>query len=132
MAATKTERPRRAPINGIRNILKVNGKDPNYEYRIVNDVGDRVQDFIERGYEVVTDNDVTVGDKRVANPKQAGTPCQVSVGQGIQAFVMRIKKDWYTEDQATKAAVINQTESSMRAEAQKDGNYGSIKIETDK
>ena len=34
-------RVKRTPING-RNILNVTGKEPGYEYRFVNDVGDRV------------------------------------------------------------------------------------------
>ena len=125
---SKADRPKRTPINGRRSILSVKGKDPNYEYRIVNDVDTRIADFKERGYELVTDQGVTVGDKRVAIPTQEGSPVMVSVGQGTKAYLMRIKKEWYQEDQQEKQRQVNLTESQITAETQKDGNYGSIKI----
>ena len=40
------ERPKRTPI-GSRNVLTVSGKDPDFVYRIVNDVGDRIAMFQE-------------------------------------------------------------------------------------
>ncbi len=125
----KTTRTRRTPINGQRSVLGVKGKDPAYSYRIVNDVGDRINEFLERGYEVVTDNSVTVGDKRVAIPSQAGSAVEVSVGQGTKAFLMRIKKEWHDEDQAAKNAKVDAIENQMKAETRKDGNYGYIKNE---
>lgn len=125
----RTVRTKRTPINGQRNILTVRGKDPAYSYRIVNDVDDRIQEFLERGYELVADEAVSVGDKRVAKPTQSGSNVELSVGQGTKAFVMRIKKEWYDEDQAAKAAKVNEIENQMKADARKDGNYGSIKIE---
>ncbi len=127
--STKTTRTRRTPINGQRNVLNVRGKDPNYSYRIVNDVDDRINEFLERGYEVVTDEDVKVGDKRVAKPTQSGSAVELSVGGGTKAFLMRIKKEWYDEDQEAKAAKTTEIENQMKADARKDGNYGSIKIE---
>ncbi len=125
----KRERPKRTPINGRRNVLNVKGKDPAYEYRIVNDIDTRVADLQERGYEVVTDEGVSVGDKRVAIPTQAGSPVQISVGQGTKAFLMRIKKEWYAEDKAAQAAEVDKIEGQIKAETQQHGNYGSIKIE---
>lgn len=123
----KVDRPRRTPINGSRNILKVNGQEPGFVYRVVNDTGDRVQEMIDRGYEIVT-HDVKVGDKRVATPAAEGSPTKVSVGQGVQGYVMRIREDWYKEDQDSKQAVVNETEATMKAEAKKAGNYGKIEI----
>jgi hypothetical protein len=128
--APKKERVKRTPINGARNVLNVRGKDPAYSYRIVNDVDTRVNDFLERGYEVVTDQGVTVGDKRVAIPSQSGSVVEMSVGQGQKAVLMRIKKEWYDEDQAAKQQSVDQIENQMKAETRKDGNYGSIKIES--
>ena len=61
--ATK-RKPRRASINGTRNVLTVSGKEPGFEYRIVNDDGDRVSQFEEMGYEVVKDSGIKVGDRR--------------------------------------------------------------------
>ena len=124
---TKPQRVTRASINGKRNVLTVQGKDPNYEYRIVNDTGDRVALMQERGYEVVTDSNVKIGDRRVANPTQEGSPVQASVGGGQKAFLMRIKKEWYDEDQQAKAAEVAQTEAVMKKDA-KEGMYGKLEI----
>ena len=122
-----TGRVKRASVNGKRNVLTVSGKDPNFEYRIVNDTGDRVASMQERGYEIVTDKGVTVGDRRIANPTQEGSPVQASVGGGTKAYVMRIRKDWYEEDQAAKAARTAEMESAMKRDA-KEGMYGKLEI----
>ena len=121
MAVSKStsERVRRSPINGTRNRLNVRGKEPGYVYRIVNDVDDRIQTFQEMGYEIVNDSAVSVGDKRVATATQEGSPIKVSVGQGIQAYVMRQKQEWYDEDQAKKQAHVNDLEKSMKRDAEK-------------
>ena len=123
----RTGRVTRASINGVRNVLTVSGKDPDYVYRIVNDDGDRVAQMQERGYEVVTDSTVTVGERRVANPTQEGSPVMASVGGGKKAYVMRIRKDWHSEDQAAKAAQVAQTEGAMQAAA-KEGMYGKLEL----
>lgn len=125
---TKGERVRRTPINGTRNILTVRGKEPGYEYRIVNDDGDRVSQFQERGYELVTDSSVQVGDRRIANPTQEGSAIEVSVGGGKKAFLMRIRKDWYEEDQAAKQAYVNETEAGIKQEAKSIADYGKLEI----
>ncbi len=122
-----TGRVKRASVNGKRNVLTVSGKDPNFEYRIVNDTGDRVASMQERGYEIVTDKGVTVGDRRIANPTQEGSPVQASVGGGTKAFVMRIRKDWYEEDQAAKAQQTAEVEAAMKRDA-KEGMYGKLEI----
>ncbi len=124
----KKERQRRTPINGNRSVLGVKGKDPAFEYRIVNDTNDRISEFQERGYEIVTDGDVTVGDKRVGKASAGGSPVEISVGQGTKAFLMRIKKDWYQEDQKEKEAQLKKLESDIMSETRKDGNYGNIKL----
>ena len=49
-------RVRRIPLSG-RNVLTVQGKDPNYAYRIVNDEEDRIARFQDAGYELVADED---------------------------------------------------------------------------
>lgn len=124
----KTERVRRASVNGARNILRVEGKDPNYEYRIVNDTGDRVAQFEASGYEIVSDRTIKVGDRRVANPTAEGSPVQVSVGGGQKALLMRIKKEWYNEDQASKMEGVNETEAAMKKDSAKNADYGKLEI----
>ena len=128
MAVKETTRPRRTAINGTRNRLNVRGQEPGYVYRIVNDVDDRVQSLQERGYEIVTDNTVTVGDKRIANPTQEGSPVKVSVGLGVNAYVMRQKQEWYDEDKALKQKQVDEVEEQMKQNAKDAGFYGKLKI----
>lgn len=122
-------RTRRTPI-GQRNVLTVTGKDPNYVYRIVNDSGDRIQEMADAGYELVEANSVRVGDKRVNTASAEGTVSQISVGQGQKAMVMRIKKEWYEEDQRAKAEQVDKLEDATRAEALS-GTYGKLEISRD-
>ena len=126
--AIQKERTRRTPINGTRSRLSVRGKEPGYVYRIVNDTDDRVQSLQEMGYEIVTDSKVSVGDKRIANPTQEGSPIKVSVGQGVNAYVMRQKHEWFDEDQAAKNAKNDELEAQMKREAKDAGFYGKLKI----
>lgn len=119
--------PARAPIGGKRDILAVKGKDPNYQYRIVNDNESRIQDLKERGYEIVT-HDVQVGDKRVGTPKQEGSPVQIDVKNGLKAYLMRIKREWFEEDKKAKALEVDRSEDAIRQSTSEDGNYGKIDI----
>lgn len=123
----KVDRPKRTSINGKRNILTVEGKDPGYVYRFVNDVDNRIQNFEDLGYEVVRDNSVKVGDKRVANPTAEGSPVMVAKG-GTKSYLMRIQKDWYDEDQANKQKIVDETEAAMQSEAKSQGMYGKLDI----
>ena len=128
MTENKKRAKRRTPISGGRNILTVQGKDPAYVYRIVNDDGDRISQFEDQGYEVVKDSNIKVGDRRVANPTQAGSPNEVSVGGGNKAFVMRIPKEFHEEDNQAKLDFIDETERGMKEEARKSADYGKLQI----
>jgi hypothetical protein len=129
IAKVPSGRPRRVPV-GTRNILTVIGKDSDHEYRIVNDSGDRVQEFLDAGYVIDKQDSVRVGDKRVNSPTAEGTAAQVSVGQGQKAYVMKIRKEWYEEDQAAKQAKVKQIEDATKAKAL-DGTYGKFEITRD-
>lgn len=116
IAKSPSGRVRRTPV-GARNVLTVGGKEPGYEYRIVNDEGDRVEQFKAAGYDVVSASDVTVGDRRINKASAEGSAAQVSVGGGMKAVVMRIKQEWYAEDQNAKIANIASTEAATKTEA---------------
>lgn len=129
MATNPTPRARaprttRTPVTE-RNILSVKGREPGWHYRIVNDQGDRIQQLMDAGYELVEADQVQVGDKRINSTMPEGSKAQVSVGGGIKAFVMRQKQEWYDEDQAAKQARINQLEESIKNVP---GLTGSVKI----
>ena len=129
MAREANTRPRRTPVEGYRNRLGVRGKDPAYEYRIVNDIDDRVERFKEGGWEPVTDTGHSIGDRRVDKPAEEGSVKTVSVGGGVTGVLMRIKKEWFDEDQKLKAKRVDELENTTRQEARQNADYGSLKIE---
>lgn len=119
----------RVPVSQ-RNILTVKGKDPEYEYRVVNDTEDRIAQFLDGGYELVDDNSTDVGDKRVSQGTAVSSKKIFSVGQGTKGYLMRIKKEWYQEDQTKKQEFVNMQEASIKEKAL-DGNYGKLDITRD-
>ncbi len=129
IAKAPSGRVQRTPI-GTRNILTVKGKDPGYVYRHVNDVDDRISQFLAAGYELVEDNEVQVGDKRVNSATSLGSKKAISVGQGTKAYVMRIKREWYEEDQARKLSQVAELERATKEKAL-DGTYGDLKLSRD-
>lgn len=128
-SAQAVQRVKRTPIAG-RNVLTVTGKEPGYEYRIVNDAGDRIAQFLDAGYELVDASAVTVGDKRVNKATPEGTKAQVSVGKGDKAFVMRIKSEFYQEDQKMKQEHVNRLEATIKQTASGTADYGKLTIQT--
>jgi hypothetical protein len=110
-------RVRRTPLT-VRNRLDIKVRDPNYVYRVVNVVDDRVDQLQAQGYEIDPDNN-KVGDKRVDAASSLGSVAEISVGQGTKAVIMRQHKDYYAEDQAAKQAEIDEREASMKLDAAK-------------
>lgn len=110
---------------GVRNVLSVSGKDPDYAYRIVNDSGDRVLRLQEQDWEVCDAAELQIGDRRLGNPQSTGSKAEVSVGGGMKGFAMKKRKDWHEEDQAAKQEYVNQTEAATKREALS-GNYGQV------
>lgn len=119
-------RVQRTPV-GKRSILSVRGKDPEYHYRIVNDKDDRIEAFLAAGYEAVNAKDIKVGDNRVDAASPEGSVARVSVGLGDKAVVMRIRKDWFEEDQARKLKEVDLNEAATKQEAL-NGTYGKLDI----
>lgn len=103
-------------------------KDPNYVYRFVNDTGSRIANFQAAGYEIVKDDELTVGDSRVFDPSDLGSGKKVTSNDGTVSYLMRIKKEYYEEDQAAKQNYINETERAMKQQATQSADYGTIKV----
>jgi hypothetical protein len=97
----------------------------------VNDVEDRITQFQEAGYEIVQSDTVDVGDKRAAIGTSVGSAKQLSVGQGTKAYVMKIKKEWYEEDQRAKQGQIAATEAAIKEPSLNGSDYGSLKVSRD-
>lgn len=112
---------------GTRNILTVQGKDPMYEYRIVNDTGDRVPFLQNQDWEIVSAGEVQIGDKRIGNPGTTSSQAEVSLGGGLRGYVMRKLKNWHEDDQAEKQKYVNQTEAATKEQAL-NGTYGKVNL----
>jgi len=127
MSRVIEKRTARKPLHQ-RGPQTINGdKDPNYVYRFVNDTGSRIANFQSAGYEFVEDKDLVVGDSRVFDPSDIGSGKRVTSNDGTVSYLMRTKKEYYDEDQAAKAALIDETEQAMKQEATK-GMYGKLNI----
>lgn len=122
IAKEPSGRVRRTPLSR-RNVLTVEGKEPGFVYRVVNDVEDRVEDFKARGYEVVESKGVKVGDKRVDKASTEGSAKRVHVGGGKYGVVMRQREDFYKEDMEMKLRYLDDTERATKEKAL-DGTYG--------
>jgi hypothetical protein len=124
-------RTKRVPIAGQRDIMTVEGLDTeNYVHRWVNDKGVRVDQFKAAGYEPVEqDGNIMLG---AASVQSVGSVIKVITNQstGEEAILMRIRKEWYDEDQAAKAEELAKSEEAMfRQLKEADGRYGSVKVE---
>ena len=125
--SNKSARVARKPLNQRGPQAIAGDKDPGFEYRFVNDTGSRIQNFKAAGYEFVTGDDLIVGDNRVSDATDLGSAKRVISNDGTTSYLMRIKKDWYEEDQASKAAAIKEQEAAMKQEAST-GMYGKLNI----
>lgn len=106
-------------------------KNPDFEYRFVNDTGSRIDNFRQAGWEIVTEDDLTVGDSRVKDAGDIGSGKRVVSDDGTVQYLMKIKKEWYAEDQAAKQQMVNETERAMKQDAQQ-GMYGKLELNRDK
>jgi hypothetical protein len=113
MATDRTPaRPKRTPL-GQRNRLSFGDQDPNYVYRVINDQDERLKQAQEAGYEFVISNE-RLGDKRVAEAGAVDSRVSKPVGNGTRGFLMRIPKEFYTEDQEAKMGKIAEIEKSFK------------------
>lgn len=122
-----TKRIARRPLSQQGPQSIIGDKDPNFHYRFVNDVGSRVYNFQQAGYELVTDENLVVGDSRVSDASNLGSAHRVVGDGGTVSVLMRIKKEWFDEDQAKKASRVDEQEQAMKQNASKEFT-GSLKI----
>lgn len=108
--------------------FRIKDIDPNYHYRMVNDIDDRIEDLKDLGYELV-DQSISTGASNVDNASsQTSSKTVRHVGNGIKGYLMRIPKEEYDEMQRQKNAHLDQVEAQMKNQAASDGNYGSITV----
>ena len=123
------KKKKRIPLSGAdRNVLTVQRKEPGFVYRFVNNVDDRVQKFLDAGYEPVTNQQAgQIGESRVDSSTGTSSIVEKGVGGGRKAVLMRIPEEFYKEDQKAKADYVDNLETSMKREATKD-RYGKLDI----
>jgi hypothetical protein len=119
----KSNRKERTPVKGRKQRLNVDRLDPNYHYRFVRDdqMG-RIQEFEDAGYELVNKEDGT-RDNRVVGTNTDGSP--------RHDFLMKQKKEYYEEDQRTKATAIKKKEDAA-IEEPGDGNFSDVQLQNNK
>lgn len=114
--ARNTERPTRIPVSGeARNVLTITNSDPNFVYRYVNDSVDRINKFLTAGYEFVIDPHITVGDGNdPSDPGAIGAAVSRQVGNGTVGYLMRIKREFFLEDQEAKLQATRDGEAALK------------------
>lgn len=130
----KSVAPERIPVGGHRDKLVVKGLDPNYEYRWVvdtDDSGQRIFTFIEGGWEFEESHRVRVGQSFVYETSGGTSIIRRPAGGTQWNYLMRIKKEWYDEDQIEKQGLITDTEKQIARERDiemDDGQYGGGRV----
>ena len=113
-------RERRSAFNGTRGKLSINGQIPGYHLHIFNDTTEgRIQQALETGYEFVspeevggvttnvTDRNTDIGDKvRFLVGSADGKP--------LYAYLMKIKQEWWEEDQKAMQERNDKTDAAIR------------------
>lgn len=102
--------------------------EPGFQYRFVNDVGSRIENFKAAGYEFVVDDNLAVGDSRVFDPSSQGSAKVVTSNDGTKSYLMRIKDEWYKEDQAAKQNRVNELEQAIKTPNSQGADYGSVNL----
>ena len=109
-------RPTRVPLHEQRDKLTVRNRNPDLEYRWVNDVDDRILKFKQAGWEPAPKTDV--GDPAVeTGDNNTSSINEKHVGGRTKAVLMQIPKEWYNEDQAAKMEAVRASELAMQREA---------------
>lgn len=126
----KANRPaKRVPV-GLRPRIAVVGKDPNYEYRIVNDTPGNVALMKQFGWQVCTNDEVDTGNFRAEEASELGSLAYMIVdrGTGMKGYVMKISQDEYKEIQEAFEQESRSLEDTLRPNYN-DGEYGKISID---
>lgn len=111
--------------------LAVEGKDPNFVYRWVNDDPGRIDDFQARGYTLVPADEVKVADRRVDVASSGSSLASLVVDKqtGRKSFLMKQRKEDFLEDQALKQKEVDELESTMYRDARNKSDYGELRSE---
>lgn len=116
-------RPKRVPINGYRDVLRVDGQEPGWHYAWIADANTYKME--QGGYDFV-EHDVTVGDRRINAASQVGSKISIPGGNGVTLFLMRCPNEVYTEEMDLLHEKIDENEQALLNK--EDGRYGKVKV----
>lgn len=128
-------RPDRVPVyEANRNKITVKGLDhENFMYRWVNDTEDRLNTFLNAQWEFVLKNGLQAGDGDVDSSQRTTSALSKGMGSGVVAYLMRIPKDIWLDDQERKEREeIATLEADMRSNANQAADYGRLNITSSK
>jgi hypothetical protein len=121
--STKVERPRerkKGVFNGTQGKLQVGGTVPGYHLHIFNDTPGRITAAQENGYEFVSPDEVGGTTENVTSRNtDIGEKVRFLVGAGekgepMYAYLMKIKEEWWIEDQAQLQERNDKTDAAIR------------------
>lgn len=130
---THTERPgaerkKRGTFNGTQAKLVVGHEIPGYKLYGFNDDAGRIQDALDTGWEFVSPEEVGgVRNGVVSGNTDLGDKVRWRVGklengEALYCYVMKIRQEWYDEDQAALQARNDAIDEAIRGgRVQKEG-----------
>jgi len=113
-------RKRRNTFNGTEAKISVRQQIEGYHLHVFTDVGGRIQEALDNGYEFVTPIEVGgVSENVVSRNGDLGERIRYLVnpraeGTEQYGYLMKIRQEWYEEDQAELQAKNNTIDSSIR------------------
>jgi hypothetical protein len=118
---TRTAVRERGVFNGTNKKLSVVTEIPGYQLRWFNDAPGRLDTAVSRSWwEYVTQDEIALGDsnKVVGRNSDVGNKVRAIVGttdqnEPLYAYLMKIKKEWFEEDQQDSAQKIRNSEAEM-------------------
>jgi hypothetical protein len=119
-AQIKTERRRRNTdaLGGKRRRLGLTGeKDPEFEYRWINDEGTRLHDLtVNDDWEVVQDRNGTMKEGASGQGAEVSVPVGMGEhGRPVRAILVRKPKDFYEDDKRAAQRRIDEKEAGLRS-----------------
>lgn len=120
IAIDGTRRKRRNAFNGTEGKLSVRGEIPGYHLHILTDSGARIQEALDSGYEFVNPSEIEgVSENVVSRNGDLGDRVRFLVnarasGSEQYGYLMKIRQEWYEEDQAALQERNSRIDASIR------------------
>ena len=122
-------KPKRVSIADQKNITThCEANDPNFQYRFVVDYKNkpgRIDKFLKAGYVNVKSGE-NAGDDAPMKATKVGRNVTIPSGNGETAYLMKIPKEYYEEDQAAKEAKLKEVEKTFTKKGKNEYGAGLV------